>query len=146
VSWKRFTTHTGVFAASSGSGAPNVVPFCEFGPVVAVAMQFTPSGQLRVYRIEEPLMMGKLCEMPVQPLSRSLPVAGTVSVSVLPGSVVVVLDVQAGRLCRHWRTRCFAHVFLILVLPFLSVLVHCAVMVTAHCAWQVARGSNATLA
>src|SRR5262245_42824685 len=73
-------TQTGTPEARSGRGAPNVGPFSELSPVVPLpshSVSEVPSQLLRQYLRVEPWMIGKLCELPVHPLSRSLPVEGT---------------------------------------------------------------------
>src|SRR4029450_11094051 len=73
-------TQAGTPEASSGSGAPNVGPLSVPSPVAPVpshTVSVVPSQLLRPYLRVEPWMIGKLCELPVQPLSRSLPVDGT---------------------------------------------------------------------
>src|SRR5262245_62059096 len=73
-------TQTGTPEASSGRGAPKVGPLSELSPVVPLpshSVSEVPSQLLRQYLRVEPWMIGKLCELPVHPLSRSLPVDGT---------------------------------------------------------------------
>src|SRR4030095_13307759 len=70
-------------AASSGSGAPKVGPLSVPSPVSPLpshSVSEVPSQLLRQYLSVEPWITGKLCEVPVQPLSRSLPVDGVCSV------------------------------------------------------------------
>ena len=81
-SWYWLTTQTGTLAASSGRGAPNIRPFSESvappAPVVPLAVHskvVVPSQPERQYFRVEPPMTGKLCEVPVQPLSRCASVA-----------------------------------------------------------------------
>src|SRR5262245_21377938 len=76
----RFTTQTGAPTASSGRGAPKV-----FELVVFVAASFSvhgasdePSHPARHTRRRAFEGTGKLCESPVQPLSRSVPMPGVV--------------------------------------------------------------------
>src|SRR5207247_4996112 len=74
------TTQTGTLAARSGSGAPNVSPLGVPGPTDACRSQGgVPSGpQLRRHALSVELATtGKLCEMPVQPMSRSVPLLAT---------------------------------------------------------------------
>src|SRR5215813_11146198 len=81
-------TQTGTPEARSGRGAPNVGPFSEPVPVVPLpshSVSDVPSQLLRQYLRVEPWMIGKLCELPVQPLSRSEPEGVTMKIRE-PGS------------------------------------------------------------
>ncbi len=79
-----FTTHTGTPLASSGSGGPKVPPFSEFLPVEPSPVQFglvvASQPERQKFRL---VLLGtrKLCELPVTPLSRSLPLEATRNVS-----------------------------------------------------------------
>src|SRR5262245_58492363 len=112
-------TQTGTPDARSGRGAPNVGPFSEPSPVVPLPSHMVsevPSQLLRQYLRVEPWMVGKLCELPVHPLSRSLPVDGTWSViwfarlapSLRGAQTLVVGPVPGGT---HWTVRAFRKPF-----------------------------------
>ena len=80
---KRLTRQTGTPAAKSGSGGPNVRPFTwsvaassSVHPGVVLASQ-----PVRHIRICVPNTTGKLCDAPVQPLSRSVPSRAIASMS-----------------------------------------------------------------
>src|SRR4051812_37953528 len=72
----RLTTQTGVPAARSGSGAPNVAPLAVPAPVLPVPVQdglaLASQPARQKFSTELPVI-GKLCEMPSHPLSRSPP-------------------------------------------------------------------------
>ena len=69
----------------SGSGGPKVTPLSEPAPVGAVPLQtgFVLSAvhSVRQSFRRASLMTGKLCELPVHPLSRSVPVPRVFSTS-----------------------------------------------------------------
>src|SRR5437870_7851886 len=101
--WKRLRTQTGTCAARSGSGGPKVTPLSDPAPIGPVAVQFgfvLVSHPLTQRKSCEPGVTGKLCEIPVQPLSRSVHLSATVRIASSgppwgffgqPGSVVVVV-------------------------------------------------------
>src|SRR5437016_1228747 len=69
-------THTGTDCAISGSGGPKVAPLSEPAPVSPLASHtglVLASHPVRQSFTLERGGVGKLCEMPVHPLSRSLP-------------------------------------------------------------------------
>src|SRR5690348_7630173 len=86
-------TQTGTLDANSGSGAPNVVPLTVLAPVepVAVHTEFVLASQpLRQNDRLLPWTTGKFCEIPVTPLSRSVPLPEVVRSSCrgpLPGFI-----------------------------------------------------------
>src|SRR5207244_11297002 len=68
----------------SGSGGPKVTPLIESAPVGAVPLQtgfVVSSHSVRQSFSKASLMTGKLCEVPVHPLSRSVPVPRVFSTS-----------------------------------------------------------------
>src|SRR6185369_10791209 len=78
------TTQIGTLLARSGSGAPNVAPVGVPSPVVALKSQTVSLPELQFDRQPSIRPFGtrmKLCELPVQPLSRSVPVVPIVNVS-----------------------------------------------------------------
>src|SRR5262245_4850623 len=90
-SWYRLMTQTGTPVVRSGRGAPKVRPLTTGlvavgvpSLVVPVPVQWKfvfPSQPVRQYVSFEPPMTGKLCDVPVQPLSRSLPLPWVGSVA-----------------------------------------------------------------
>jgi hypothetical protein len=78
---KRFTTQTGAPTASSGNGAPKVLPFEVFVAASSSTQGApdAPSQPARHTRSRALEGIGKLCESPVKPLSRSVPIPGVVS-------------------------------------------------------------------
>src|SRR5437867_6098380 len=79
--WKRLRTQTGTCAARSGSGGPKVTPLSDPVPIGPVAVQFgfvLSSHPLMHMKSCEPGVTGKLCDVPVQPLSRSVHLSATV--------------------------------------------------------------------
>src|SRR2546427_8903107 len=93
-----WTTQTGTLAARSGSGAPKVAPLGVPAPTDAVVSQGgVPSGPqvLRhAFSVELPTT-GELCDVPVWPLSRSVPlVATTRSISFGPPAGLAFAPVQ----------------------------------------------------
>ena len=85
TSWpgmKRLVTHTGTFAARSGKGGPNVSVLIEPVPVGPQRPQsgFVVSSHPTRHNFSiEPPTTGKLCDVPVHPLSRSVPLLATVT-------------------------------------------------------------------
>src|SRR5207249_7750017 len=80
--WKRLVTHTGTFAARSGRGGPNVSVLIEPVPVGPQRPQsgFVVSSHPTRHNFSiEPPTTGKLCDVPVHPLSRSVPLLATVT-------------------------------------------------------------------
>src|SRR5213076_3217360 len=71
-------THTATPCAMSGSGGPNVAPLIELAPTAPMRSQ---TGFVLASHPERQTLSvargstGKLCEMPVHPLSRSVPVS-----------------------------------------------------------------------
>src|SRR5262249_9484613 len=140
-SWYRFTTQTGMLAAMRGRGAPKVGPLRLLSPVVPVPVQvvtLVPSHPLRQYLRVVPPMIGKLCDTPLTPLSRSLPLPsaglfgsnnGTVRVSSVgrldgvrvhsgDGDEIRAVEQKAAvPTFRHWRT---SRALQATVLPFRS--------------------------
>src|SRR5439155_7813655 len=85
--WKRLVTQTGTLAARSGRGGPKTSVLIEFTPVGPVMVQTgvaVVSQPLRQSFRFEPPTTGKLCDVPVHPLSRSVPLLATVTVAMLP--------------------------------------------------------------
>src|SRR5262245_3807797 len=73
---KRLMTQTGTPPAISGSGGPKNCPFTEPCPVGPFAVHIgfdVLSHPWRQNVVVASLMTGKLCDVPVQPLSRSVP-------------------------------------------------------------------------
>src|SRR5437870_5047450 len=101
--WKRLMTQTGTCAARSGSGGPKVAPLSDRAPIGPVAVQFgfvLVSHPLMQRKSFEFGVTGKLCEIPLQPLSRSVHLSATVRTASSgppwgffgqPGIVVVVV-------------------------------------------------------
>src|SRR5688572_2931453 len=84
ASLNRFTTQTGTLDASSGSGAPNVGPLIVPSPTGPFTTQdVSPAvSHSERHTFSEPFgVTAKFCEIPVQPLSRSLPVCAMVILS-----------------------------------------------------------------
>src|SRR6186713_3394086 len=78
------TTQTGVLLARSGNGAPNVGPFGVPSPTAALKSHSVSLPELQFDRQPSRTPFGtrmKLCELPVQPLSRSVPCWPIVSTS-----------------------------------------------------------------
>src|SRR5713101_7770675 len=111
-----FITHTGVFAAKSGSGGPKVAPLSKPAPVGPQAVQtefVVLSHRDRNILRPAPAITGKLCEWPGVPVSRSVPWSSVVKVTsvgpavfltqVPPGIVVVVVPPWA----EHPRKKMF---------------------------------------
>src|SRR5215469_359241 len=98
VSWYWFTTQTGTFAASRGRGAPKVAPFRLPAPVAPVPVHskvLVPSQPLRQYFRVEPSITGKLWDVPVHPLSRSLPLPSSGCAGSAGGGTVRVICLGA---------------------------------------------------
>src|SRR5437867_5561003 len=79
--WKRLRTQTGTCAARSGSGGPKVTPLSDPAPIGPVPWQFgfvLVSHPLMQRKSCEPGVTTKLCDVPVQPLSRSVHLSATV--------------------------------------------------------------------
>ena len=85
--WKRLVTQTGTLAARSGRGGPNTSVLIEPTPVGPLRVQtglLVVSQSVRQSFRFEPPTTGKLCDVPVHPLSRSVPLLATVTVAMLP--------------------------------------------------------------
>src|SRR6516162_3564148 len=117
-----------MFAAMRGRGAPKVGPLRLLSPVVPVPVQVVtpvPSHPFRQYLRDVPPRIGKFCDTPLTPLSRSLPLTseglfgsnnGTVRVSSVGrldgvrvhsgdgGEIRAVGHQPAVPTFRHWRT------------------------------------------
>jgi len=85
VDWKRLMTHTATPCAMSGSGGPNVAPLIDCAPTGPIMSQtgwpgavVPASHPVRQTFSGERGSTGKLCETPVHPLSRSVPLSPTV--------------------------------------------------------------------
>src|SRR5262245_55870083 len=114
-------TQTGTPEARSGRGAPKVGPLSDPSPVVPLpshSVSPVTSQLLRQYLRVEPWMIGKLCELPVHPLSRSLPVDGTWRViwfgrfaPSLRGAQTLVTGTLPPPAETHWTVRAFRKPF-----------------------------------
>src|SRR5206468_3413557 len=79
---KRLVTQTGTLAASSGRGGPKTSVLSEpapVGPQMPQSGLVVSSHPTRQNFSCEPPTTGKLCDVPVHPLSRSVPVLATVT-------------------------------------------------------------------
>src|SRR5262245_63906502 len=137
-----------MLAATRGRGAPKVVPLRLLLPVVPVPVQvvtLVPSHPFRQYLRVVPPRIGKLCDTPLTPLSRSLPLPsaglfgsndGTDRVSSVGrldgvrehsgdgGEIRAVGHQAAVPTFRHWRT---SRALQATVLPFRSPLQSAAI-------------------